>query len=241
MRGSDRTPGEFRKSQNWIGFQGCNLATASFVPPPIQEMHKALDNLEKFLHDKTTFPVLIHCGLVHAQFETIHPFLDGNGRVGRLLITFLLCERGILHHPLLYISHYLKRYKSEYEAKLMGIRLNGDWESWLKFFLRGVFEVSDMATKTARSILELREKHREIIGEKISSSYGLRLLDLLFEYPIINIPFVQNKLQCNYNTANKIVKDLEELGCLKEITGYQRNRRYRYEPYLSLFDNQEFN
>jgi Fic family protein len=167
VRGSDRTPGEFRKSQNWIGSQGCTLDTASFVPPPVSEMHKALDNLEKFLHDNDSFPTLIHCGLAHVQFETIHPFLDGNGRIGRLLITFLLCEREILQKPLLYLSHYLKLHRAEYYDRLMAVRTEGNWEGWLKFFLKGIFEVSESATITARAILNLREKHRELIGKEI--------------------------------------------------------------------------
>ncbi|MEH2290054.1 Fic family protein [Nostoc sp.] len=236
VRGGDRTPGEFRKSQNWIGATGCSLATASFVPPPVAEMNQALDNLEKFLHDTTSFPVLILCGLAHSQFETIHPFLDGNGRIGRLLITFLLCERGILQRPLLYLSHYLKAHRMEYYDRLMAIRTDGDWEGWLKFFLRGIFEVSQSATATARSILNLREAHREIIGQKISSSnYGLRLLDCLFKQPIVTVRLVEDNLQCAYVTASKTIEQFVELGLLREITGWQRNRLYRYEPYLALF------
>ncbi len=236
VRGGDRTPGEFRTSQNWIGAAGCNLATASFVPPPILEMNQALDNLEKFLHDKKSFPVLILCGLAHAQFETIHPFLDGNGRIGRLLITFLLCEREILQRPLLYLSHYLKAHRMEYYDRLMAIRTDGDWEGWLKFFLRGILEVSQSATTTARSILELREAHREIISQKVfSSNYGLRLLDFLFQQPIVTVRLVEKNLQCAYVTANKTIEQFVELGFLKEITGWQRNRLYRYQPYLTLF------
>lgn len=238
VRGCDRTPGEFRTSQNWIGPQGCSIATASFVPPPITEMHQALNDLEKFLHDTTSFPVLIQCGLAHAQFETIHPFLDGNGRIGRLLITFLLCHRNILQRPLLYLSHYLKAHRTEYYDRLTAIRTDGDWEGWLKFFLRGIYEVSQSATTTARSILELREEHRLAIGQQISgSNYSLRLLDLLFAQPIVNVRVVENYLQCTYVTASKIVEQFRDLGLLREITGWQRNRLYRYEPYLALFDS----
>lgn len=240
VRGSDRTPGEFRKRQNWIGAPGCNIATASFVPPPITEMHQTLHDLEKFLHDTKSFPVLIQCGLAHAQFETIHPFLDGNGRVGRLLITFLLCQRGVLQRPLLYLSHYLKRHRTEYYDRLMNIRTNGDWEGWLKFFLQGIYDVSQAATGTARSILNLREEHRQAAGQKLAgSAYGLRLLDFLFERPIVNIRLVENHLQCAYITASKTVEHFVKLGFLKEITGWQRNRLYRYEPYLNLFDPYE--
>ncbi|MEA5596438.1 Fic family protein [Rivularia sp. UHCC 0363] len=236
VRGGDRTPGEFRTTQNWIGAAGCSIATASFIPPPITEMHQSLDNLEKFLHDTKSFPVLIVCGLAHAQFETIHPFLDGNGRIGRLLITFLLCERGILQRPLLYLSYYLKAHRMEYYDRLMAIRTHGDWEGWLKFFLRGIFEVSQSATATTRSILNLREAHREIIGQKSSSSnYGLRLLDFLFQQPMVTVRLVEEYLQCAYVTASKTVEQFVELGFLKEITGWQRNKIYRYEPYLALF------
>ena len=240
VRGGDRTPGEFRRTQNWIGSSGCTLATATFVPPPVPEMFKALNNLETFLHDRNSFPALIHCGLIHAQFETIHPFLDGNGRVGRLLITFLLCQREILQKPLLYLSYYLKLHRTEYYDRLMAVRTDGNWEGWLKFFLKGIFEVSESATTTARSILNLREQHRELIGREVNNSgYSLRLLDLLFEKPIINLSIVQEYLECSYGTANKTVKQLEKLEFLNEITGGQRNRLYRYEPYLGLFESSQ--
>lgn len=237
VRGAERTPGEFRRSQNWIGPQGCTLANATFVPPPVHEMQTALDNLEKFLHD-TTLPVLIHCGLAHAQFETIHPFLDGNGRVGRLLITFLLCERKILHRPLLYLSLFLKVHRAEYYDRLTAVRVDGNWEGWLRFFLRGIFEVSESATETARAIMKLQESHRQLIADKLGgrASLGLRLLDYLFEQPLVSVPMVEKRLDCSFVTANKIVEQLTELELLREITGWQRNRRYRYDPYLALFD-----
>ena len=174
VRGANRTPGEFRRSQNWIGPANCTLATATFVPPPVHEMQDALDNLEKFLHETTVYPTLIVCGLAHAQFETIHPFLDGNGRVGRLLITFLLCQRGILKFPLLYLSHYLKFHRAEYYDRLMAIRNDGHWEAWLKFFLKGVGEVSRSATETARRILELRQKHQAVIRRKATNQANAR-------------------------------------------------------------------
>lgn len=176
VRGANRTPGEFRRSQNWIGPANCTLATATFVPPPVHDMQEALANLEKFLHDEKTYPTLIQCGLAHAQFETIHPFLDGNGRVGRLLITFLLCQRGILKFPLLYLSHYLKFHRAEYYDRLMAIRNDGNWEGWLRFFLKGVCEVSRSATETARKILELRQKHQALIRDKASNQTNAALL-----------------------------------------------------------------
>ena len=175
-RGGEKTPGEFRRTQNWIGPPGCSLATALFVPPPVHAMHAALADLERFLHDTLAFPVLVHCALAHAQFETIHPFIDGNGRIGRLLITFLLCQREILHRPLLYLSSYLKAHRAEYYDRLTAIRLSGDWEGWIRFFLRGVFEVSQAASATARKILELRDEHRQRVKHPA-------LLDYLFEQP----------------------------------------------------------
>jgi Fic family protein len=200
-------------------------------------MQTALDNLEKFLHD-TSLPVLIHCALAHAQFETIHPFLDGNGRVGRLLITFLLCERKVLHRPLLYLSLFLKVHRSEYYDRLMAVRSAGNWESWLKFFLRGIEEVSKLATETARAIMHLRETHRQLIGDKLAgrAALGMKLLDYLFNQPLVSIPLVEKRLECSFVTANKLVEQLEELKLVRETTGWQRNRRYRYDPYLALFD-----
>ncbi|TAK67226.1 MAG: Fic family protein, partial [Dehalococcoidia bacterium] len=156
-RGSERSPGEFRQSQNWIGPANTPLNRALFVPPPVTEMNDALDNFERFLHERGDLPVLIHCGIAHAQFETIHPFLDGNGRVGRLLITFQLCHENVLQRPLLYLSNFLKRNRVEYYDRLMAVRTAGDWEGWLRFFLRGVAETAEEATLTARSIVSLRE------------------------------------------------------------------------------------
>lgn len=236
VRGRHRTPGEFRIMQNWIGPEGCGLAGATFVPPPVHEMNQALGDFEKFLHQPGFMPALLHCGLAHAQFETIHPFQDGNGRVGRLLITFLLCQQGILHRPLLYLSHYLKGRRAEYYDRLTAIRTDGNWESWLKFFLRGIIEVSDAATATARAILELREQHRQPVGQELHRNVsGLRLLEYLFERPLITIRTASSHLDCTWVTASRIVEGLVELGVLRETTGGQRNRRYRYEPYLALF------
>jgi Fic family protein len=242
VRGANRTPGEFRTSQNWIGPAGCTLATATFVPPPVPEMHAALDNFEKFLHDDS-LPLLIQCGLAHAQFETIHPFLDGNGRVGRLLITFLLCHKRALERPLLYLSHYLKQHRAAYYDRLMSIRNDGDWEGWLKFFVRGVHEVSREAADTARNILKIREEHRRILNEKLAKDklaatpYDFAFLEYLFEQPIVTVRLAEERLSCAFVTANKVVERFVKLGLLEEMTGFQRNRRFRYAPYLALFDS----
>jgi len=236
VRGSHRDPGEFRSSQNWIGPDGCTLMNATYVPPPVPEMKDALANLETFLHDDAHIPVLIRSAVAHAQFETIHPFLDGNGRVGRLLITFLLCHRGILHRPLLYLSHFFKQHRAEYYDRLMAVRNDGNWEGWLKFFLRGVAEVSDDAVQTARNILALRETVRQTVTEKLSNSTaGLTLVDYLFERPMIAVKMAQERLDCSYVTANNVIVQFEKLGLLEETTGWKRNRRYRFKPYLDLF------
>ena len=236
-RGSRFEVGVFRHTQNWIGTPGCTLATAAFVPPPPHELLPALGEFEKFLHSEAPMPPLLQCGLAHAQFETIHPFVDGNGRVGRLLITFLLCQRGILHKPLLYLSHYFKQHRAEYYDRLMAVRLSGHWEAWLKFFLRGVLEVSADATRTARQILTLREDARKkIVASLNNSTAGLELLDFLFQSPLLSVKAAKKHLDCSYVKANKLILQLEKLGLLEETTGWQRNRRFRFKAYLDLFD-----
>ncbi len=201
-------------------------------------MHQALGDFERFLHRETDLPVLIYCGLAHAQFETIHPFLDGNGRVGRLLISFLLVHRGVLRRPLLYLSHYLKRHRSGYYDRLMGIREHGDWEGWLKFFLQGVAETAEEASRTARNIISLRERHSALVQERGLQMSGIRLLDLLFERPLVNVKLVKEQMKVAFVTASKLIEQFEGLGLLKEITGGRRNRRFSYTPYLALFEEE---
>lgn len=236
VRGAERQPGEFRKTQNWIGPERVPISQATFVPPPVSEMQTALDSLERFMHDERTLPVLINCALVHSQFETIHPFLDGNGRVGRLLITFLLVHRGVLHRPLLYLSHYFMRHRTEYYDRLTAVRNSGDWEAWLSFFLRGVAETSEEATQTSRSILGLRKRHEDILKEHKMGQNGVRLLDLLFQRPLVNVNLVMKHLDVTFPPANRLVQEFEKLRILREITGGQRYRRYRYDSYLALFE-----
>jgi Fic family protein len=242
VRGGERSPGEVRRSQNWIGSPGINgLTNATYVPPPPHEMSEALADLEKFFYDKKFMPLLIKVGLIHAQFETIHPFLDGNGRIGRLLITFLLCEKGILKLPLLYLSYYFKRYRSEYYERLQAIRDKGDWEGWLKFFLSGVYEVAKEATETARKIVNLREEHRARITTELgrTASKALLLLEMLYFRPIISVHTIMKARKLTYANANKPIKDLCNLGLLEEVTGQRRNRRFSYGPYLALFEDRE--
>jgi len=236
-RGQHLTPGELRRSQNWIGPAGCTLSEASFVPPPPHEVQRLLGELELFLHNESPLPLLIRIGLAHAQFETIHPFLDGNGRMGRLFITFLLCEKSILQKPVLYLSYYFKKHRNEYYKLLQEVRDQGKWEEWLGFFLKGVYQVSQEATETARRILELRENHREIITAKLGriAGNGHRVLDNLFQHPIITVNNAKELTGTSYPAANALIKRLVDLNIITELTGYQRNRRYIYKEYLGLF------
>jgi len=234
-RGARRTPGEFRTSQNWIGPSGATLQQATFVPPPVPEMRAALHDFERFLQRDERQPVLVEAALAHAQFETIHPFLDGNGRVGRLLITFLLVHRGVLRAPLLYLSHYLKLHRTEYYDRLTNVRARGDWEGWLRFFLEGVATTAAEAAETAERIFELRESHRTLVMRE-TGALGLRLLSVLFDRPLVNVNYLTRALEVSFPTANRLVARFEELDLLREVTGQRRSRRFRYDPYLRLFD-----
>ncbi|MCA8936584.1 MAG: Fic family protein [Planctomycetes bacterium] len=237
VRGSHLTPGELRTSQNWIGPGGSTLNNAVYVPPPPHEVPIKLSQLEKFIHSKSALPLLVEVGLVHAQFETIHPFLDGNGRVGRLLITFLLCQQEVLTKPVLYLSHYFKAHRQEYYERLQAVRDSGDWESWLRFFLRGVVQVSGEATNTARKIIAMRELHRLEITEKFgrAAGNGHRVLEYLYANPIVSVNDVQGRTGTTYPAANSLVGKLVDTGILKEFTGQARNRRFIYDPYIKLF------
>ncbi|MGC8592525.1 Fic family protein [Acidithiobacillus sp.] len=216
VRGGRLTPGELRTSQNWIGPAGCTLATASFVPPPPHELPQALADLERFLHENTGLPPLVQVGLAHAQFETIHPFLDGNGRIGRLLITFLLTEKGLLSKPVLYLSHYFKRRRAEYYERLQAVRDQGDWEGWLAFFLDGVCEVSQEATATAAAILRMREDYRTRIAEHLgrAAANGQRVMDHLFDQPIVSVATVREWLGITSAGANQIVASYGQVWCM---------------------------
>lgn len=238
VRGMERSPGEFRKTQNWIGPQGCTLATATFVPPPPHELERLLGNLETFLHDEE-YPSIVLAGLAHAQFETIHPFLDGNGRVGRLLITFLLCERRVLSRPLLYLSSFLKQHRAEYYDRLQAIRTDGKWEEWIAFFLAGVRDVAREAVERSKRILALREGHLRLLPKEGKAAGNLlRALDVMFSQPIVTATSLASALGVTYVTANTAIARLEELGLLNEVTGFSRNRRFAYQPYLALFEAQ---
>jgi Fic family protein len=201
-RGSAKSPGEFRQTQNWIG--AARLTDAIFVPPPPHDMATALGDLERFLHDSDGLDPLLVCALAHAQFETIHPFLDGNGRVGRLLITFLLCHAKVLRRPVLYLSHYLKQHRGTYYDRLMAVRFDGDWEGWLRFFLTGVATVAREAEQTARRIVELRERLRQDSQVGGASLNTLKLMDHLFEQPVINVKAAQEWLGVSVPAASRM-------------------------------------
>jgi Fic family protein len=237
IRGAHATPGEFRKSQNWIGAQGVGLKEATFVPPPPQDLVRLLDNFEKDIHRDDHTPLLVRIAQSHAQFETLHPFLDGNGRIGRLLITFILCQRKVLAKPVLYLSHFLKRHRSEYYDRLQAIRIEGDWEGWTKFFLRGVAEVADEAAETARKIANMREDHRaQLIGALgKGAGTGLKLLEYLYQKPFFTVSGIVERLGLSTQAANTLAARFERMGLVREVTGKMRNRVFRYEPYISLF------
>lgn len=233
-RGSTKQPGEFRRSQNWIG--GTRPGNALFVPPPPEFVLDLLSDLEAFIHaDTPDIPSLIKAGLVHVQFETIHPFLDGNGRLGRLLITFLLCTQGILKEPILYLSLYFKTHRRQYYDLLQRVREHGDWEAWIEFFLDGITETSLQAAEAAREILSLFEADRQRIGTLgRPAASALRVHQLLQQKPIIGIPAAAQKLAISPPTIAKSIQHLEDLGIVREITGKQRSRMFVYGGYLSI-------
>lgn len=234
-RGEHRNPGQFRRSQNWIGPSGFPLSEAIFVPPPPDLVIPAMGELEKFLHQESNIPPLVKIGLIHAQFETIHPFLDGNGRIGRLLITFYLFWKEILSKPLLYLSFYLKKKRPEYYDLLMKVRIDGAWEEWIKFFLKGISDTSEEAAKSAREIIQLKEKlMAELYKSSIASIYAVRLIDLLFETPLISIKEIIDKLKISKEAANELVKKFEKVDILKEITGKQRYKKYSFKQYIEI-------
>jgi len=236
-RGQGKNPGEFRRSQNWIG--GTRPGNAHFVPPPVNEMEKCLADLERFLHDDTEFiPPLIKAGMLHVQFESIHPFLDGNGRLGRLMIALFLVEKKILHEPLLYLSLYLKAHREQYYQLLQDVRLRGDWETWTEFFLKGVAETANNAYESAMRIVALFQADRAHIaacGEQTNSM--LRIHELLQTHPFLNAAQAQKKTGLSAPTVNKAFEALENLSVVGEITGKQRGRVFAYTAFLKILES----
>jgi Fic family protein len=233
-RGSNKQLGEFRESQNWIG--GTRPGTATFVPPPPELVLDCMSALERFLHDeRADLPLLVKAGLVHVQFETIHPFLDGNGRLGRLLITFLLCAAGVLREPILYLSLYFKQHRSAYYELLDRVRTKGEWETWLEFFLTGVRDTAEQAAAAARRILTVFEDHhRKIEGLGRPAASVLRVFEHMQRNPIVSIPAAAASIGLSAPTVAKSLEHMQQLGMLREITGRQRHRLFVYDAYLAI-------
>lgn len=233
-RGAGKQPGELRKSQNWIG--GTRPGNAVFVPPPAQHIPALLSQMEQFIHDPaTTLPPLVKIALVHAQFETIHPFLDGNGRIGRLLIAALLEHWKLLEQPLMYLSGYLKQHQAEYYRRLSIIRTEGDWESWVVFFLEGVAVAAEDAERSIIAIASLvSTDRRKLLASPKAGPASYRLFEMLPMMPRFTVESVRHKLETSFPTANAAVKVLEDLGIVSEMTGQKTNRSYGYKPYIDL-------
>lgn len=236
-RGGRKEPGKIRTVQNWIGPAGSDLYSATFVPPPPEKVPDLLLDLEAFIVADDRIPPLIKIGLVHAQFETIHPFIDGNGRMGRLFITFYLCQKGILARPLLYLSIYLKQHREEYYSLLQEIRIEGNWESWLKFFLRGIIVVSEEALANAREIIALKERLTGILVKNTTGGLNaIRLLDLLFTKPVVTVADISSALGISHQPAYDLVNQFEKLEILREITGKKRYKKYLFSDYLRIIE-----
>jgi Fic family protein len=237
VRGEHKLPGEFRTSQNWIG--GASLNDAVFIPPPHHEVDRLMSDLENFIHSQDiTVPHLIKIALAHYQFETIHPFLDGNGRIGRLMITLYLIENNIIDKPILYLSDFFEKHKSLYYDNLMGVRRNNDLAQWIKFFLEAVNQTCKIAADSLNTIMQLR-RHCE--GDRIihlgkRAPNGKKLLDYLFTQPIVSAQTVAEKLDISLVSAYKMINDFQNEGILKETTGYKRNRFYIFREYLDIFN-----
>ena len=235
-RGKDKEPGEFRRSQNWIG--GGSLKNAVFVPPPHDIALTAMSDLEKFINSANDLPPLVQCALIHYQFETIHPFLDGNGRIGRLLIDLFLHWKMILEKPLLYTSLYFKLHRQEYFDILMLVRNQGDYERWLLFFIQGIIWSADNAITKIRHILQLQETLRtKIMGEKRASMRSIQLLDFLFQKPLVTIASIKKELHMTFQGASDQVTLFVELNILEELTGQKRARRFAFAPYLKIVED----
>lgn len=235
-RGGTKNPGEFRRSQNWIG--GTRPGNALFVPPPVSELDACLDALERFIHeDQSRLPALIKAGLLHVQFETIHPFLDGNGRVGRLLATLFLCANGVLRTPLLYLSLFLKMHRADYYRLLQEVREHGNWEAWLDFFLTGVAETANQAFDAATRIVDLFKIDRErITAESDRAGSALRIHDLFQQNPFLTATHIVRQTGLSMPTVNAALVDLERCGVVEEITGRKRGRVFGYRRYLAILN-----
>lgn len=235
VRGQEKNPGEFRVSQNWIGAAGSSIKNARYIPPNPEDMVEAMSDLEKYIHSDDPLDVLIKAALIHYQFETIHPFLDGNGRVGRLLITLFLLDKGVLQNPALYISCYLKLNRIEYYDRMSEVRVKGDYEQWIKFFLLAIKESAEDGVNTIRQLSALRQQNLSIIEKMGRSAKTARLIfDYLEQNPIVDIGKTANELGISFNTASIYINRLVEAGILAKANNSARHRVFAYEAYLSI-------
>lgn len=236
VRGDEKSPGEFRKSQNWIGYAGCTLNTASFIPPAPSEMEKSLTDLEKYIHEDSFIPNLIKIALIHYQFETIHPFLDGNGRMGRLLIVLFLKERGLIEYPVLYLSYFFKKNRNRYYELLNNVRVKGEFEEWIKFFIKGICEISEDAISSIQKIIELKkadiEKIRNIPKGNISNL--LLIYDYLLRHPFLETEDIRRLSDLSKPTVNKLLETLIELEILELVEEKKRYKQYVYRKYVDI-------
>jgi Fic family protein len=232
VRGGKLSPGEFRKTQNWIGPMGSTPVTAPFVPPPVAEMHQALDDLEKFIHANSDIPAIVRAGLIHYQFEAIHPFLDGNGRMGRLLTDMLFYQWGYLAHPVLNLSVYFERYRFQYYDYLLTISQEGKWEEWLGFFLRGVAEQSKRALYSIKRLQEIRQNYQVFVDQDRNAERMAVIIDYLFTRPLFSAKQLSTEIGIPFKTAVDYLIKLEKQGLVREITGYARNRIYQADEVL---------
>jgi len=237
VRGGNLTPGEFRHTQNWIGPAGSTIMTATYVPPPVDEMNQALSDLEKFIHTETDVPALARAAMIHYQFEAIHPFLDGNGRVGRLLMALLLAEWDILSQPLLNLSAYFERYRQEYYDHLLAVSQRGNWEAWLRFFLRGVSAQSRDSITRMERLGAIRSKYQPLVEAEKNSERMAAVVDFLFGRPIFNAKQLAKGLNMPFKTSRQYIEKLVQAGILREITGYARNQIYRADEIFNAIDS----
>lgn len=236
VRGEEKMPGEFRKSQNWIGHAGSTLKNASFIPPAPDEMGACLSDLDKYIHEDNNLPNLVNAALIHYQFETIHPFLDGNGRIGRLLIILYLKEKGIIQHPVLYLSYFFKKNRDRYYELLNNVRIKGEFEPWINFFIEGVCKTSKDAIRSIQNIVELKKKDIEKIRlfSKGNVANLLIVYDFLFKHPFVDAKDVRNLIGVSKPTANKLLENLVDLGILALVEDKQRYRQYVYKEYVDI-------
>ena len=235
VRGQEKNPGEFRRSQNWIGAANCGLKDARYIPPNIEDMERNLRDLERYVNEDESYDPLIRASLIHYQFETIHPFLDGNGRIGRMLIILYIMQQKLLSKPVLYVSYYLKKNQLEYYDRMAEIRKNGNYEQWVKFFLRSIAESAKDSVNMAYQLSSLHNQHLSMISEDKRSSHDLKtLLEYIEQHPIMDIQHVSAALSMSYNKVSRLVKKMIDIGIMRETTNKQRNRVFSYYKYLDV-------